>query len=100
MTNYLNLEVNVDQLINRVKDHLNNIENYYKDPGVYSERGEYFGRKFIEELAEIMNLDERRIYSIARASRKWEKRHNWNRCFPTEEHAEQIMKYLQKDEWS
>lgn len=98
--------INVEQLIGTVRDRFYDIElceskpNGYFNEGRndyrYYERGETHGYSYIRDICQVLNVDQSNLFSIARAARKWEQRRNWEFCFPANEHAKQIMKYLQK----
>lgn len=48
----------------------------------------------VRDICRVMNLNIDRLVSIARLTRKWEIRHNWERCFPVDSHSKQILKFV------
>lgn len=102
------MKINLETLISSVQERFYDMESYYhkyngdscypkKDLASYHyhERAAHYGENFIFDVCQILNIDLSRLYSLARAARKWEERRNWQRSFPAEEHAEQILRYLQ-----
>lgn len=103
------MKVNLDYLIGSVQDRFYAIDDYHQKYHGYSwipnvnrldyeryERDAYLGRLYIIDLCRALRFNINHMYALARAIRKWEERHNWERCFPVEEHAEQILCYLQE----
>lgn len=99
--------INVEQLIVTVQERFYDIELFGNKPKGYFnhernyreyhyyERGMQHGYNYIRDISQVLNIDSARLFSIARAARKGEERHNWELHFPANDHTEQIMKYLQ-----
>lgn len=69
----------------------------------YRERENHYTNNAVSDLCAILNIDWRKLYVIARLARKWEQKHDWQRCFPVQANEQKILDYLQKDDdkpWS
>lgn len=48
----------------------------------------------VRDICRVMGIDQDRLISIARLTRKWEIKHDWQLCFPVDAHAEKIMSFI------
>lgn len=106
------MKINIECLIGVIQAHFDNERDYrleckkkdwYKrteeeeENYIRHERNQHGSSNEVCDLCSILNIDIRKLYSIARAVLKWEKKHNWQRCFPYQNHERQIIKYLSKE---
>lgn len=47
----------------------------------------------VGKICQVMGLDRDRLISIARLTRKWEIKHDWQLCFPVDSHAQKILAF-------
>lgn len=103
------MKINFDRLIGTVQEHFENERSYIteckkkdwwkrsadeKNHISWLERTQQGSSNAVGDICGILDIDCGKIYIIARAARKWEQKHNWERCFPTQDHEKQIAKYL------
>jgi hypothetical protein len=110
------MNVDVNMLIGVVREAFDEVESYYKKAKnhqkwysmsahekTYYERNYQHAEDEISNLCRILRADISRLYTISRLARKWEKKRNWQLCFPAEELAGKILDYIAKDDdrhWS
>ncbi len=107
----MTLEIKVEAIISAVQEHFDNENSYMteckkkewwrrnqpeKDSVTWHERNRKGSEYSVWHICNIFNIDMSKLYTIARMARKWEEKNDWQKCFPAEEHAEQIMKYIVK----
>lgn len=101
--------INVDALINTIRDGFYENETYMKDAKnrkkwysmsdherTWRERNATHADRQLSNICDILRADWRRLQTIARLTRKWEEKRNWQLCFPAEAHAEKILAYIAK----
>lgn len=99
------MKIDLVKLIYEVQEKGEDIGRYYIEAHKYPphkeimwhERNSHHAENFVCDISTIMGLDIDRLYAMARAVRKWEMKHDWNRCFPIEENKEAILRYLEAD---
>lgn len=109
------MKINIERLIGAVQEHFDNEQSYIlpfrkkkwwqmndKEQAEcnWHERNRHGSSNEVSDLCAILGMDMNRLYTIARLARKWEKKHNWEKCFPVQEHEKQIMEYLAKEDAS
>lgn len=50
----------------------------------------------IRDICQVMGFDQDRLISVARLTRRWEIKHDWQLCFPVDSHAEKILAFILK----
>lgn len=98
--------VNVDALIDVIRNGFDDIALYHLHAKEWNsmsdhektwyERNAQHGCYKINDFCDVLRVDCRKLQTIARLARKWEEKHNWQLCFPTEDHAEKILAYIRK----
>jgi hypothetical protein len=103
------MKINIERLIGVVQEHFDNEQSYRleckkkdwfmrtqkeKDAVNWHERNQHGASNEVSDICAILNISIDNLYAIARLARKWEKKHNWQYCFPAESHQEAILKYL------
>jgi len=58
------------------------------------ERNEHGSQNAVNDLCAILNIDQNKLYMIARLARKWERKCKWQYCFPARQHEQKILEYL------
>lgn len=104
------LKINIERLIGTVQEQFEREQSYSmackkpyykwtpeeKETYIRCDRERYTGNNGISDLCAILNLDWKKLDTIARLARKWEQKRKWQYCFPAQEHAKQIMEYIVK----
>lgn len=108
------IRINIDSLIWVVCNYFDNVETLSKE----AKKKPYYKRSVSEQafinnysaicdagsreistICEILDIDWKRLYTIARFARKWEQKRNWKYCFPAQDNAKKIIEWLTaKDE--
>lgn len=103
------MKINIDRLIGVVQEHFDNEQSYIleckkkewfrrtqteKDAVNWHERNQHGTSNEVTDICAILNISTDKLYTMARLARKWEKKHNWELCFPAEPHKEAILRYL------
>lgn len=106
------MKINLERLIGVVQESFDNTSSYRlcfvnkkwyqmdekeRAHANWCERNEHGSSNEMYDLCRILDIDCNRLYTIARLARRWEQKHNWERCFPVQDHKEQILKYLASD---
>jgi len=106
------MKINLERLIGAVQEYFYDREQYAKESKkkpqwqrsaeeqkrvIYYFDCENAGWRVVYELYNILNLDSNKLIAIARLARKWEQKHNWEKCFPVQEHEQKILDYLTAD---
>jgi hypothetical protein len=106
----LNMKINVERLIGAMQEHFDNVQSYTteckkkdwwrrtqeeRERVSWYERNEHGSSNEVTDICAILNIDINKLYQIARITRNWEKKRNWQFCFPISGHEEQILKYLE-----
>lgn len=110
------MKINIECLIGVVQESFDNDQSYRfecrkkdywkrtqaeKDSIAWHERNAHNSNSQVYDLCTILGIDMSRLYTIARIARKWEQKHNWEKCFPTDTMHDKILAYLMADnEWS
>jgi len=108
------MKINLERLISAVQEHFDNEQSYRleckkkdwwkrtqeeKNSVMWHERNLHGSSNEVSDLCAILNIDWQKLYTIARLARKWEQKHNWQYCFPAQEHEQRIIEYLAKSEY-
>lgn len=106
------MRINLERLIGAVQESFDNTSNYRlcfvakkwyqmdekeQAHANWCERNEHGSNNEVSDLCAILNMDCNKLYAIARLVRKWEQKHNWEKCFPAQEHEQKILEYLASD---
>jgi hypothetical protein len=107
------MRINIEKLIGVAQEHFYDIESYAKKgkekpywKRTASETNDMTrlgtrqdaSNQEVSDICAILSIDWRKLFTIARLSRKWEQKHNWEKCFPVQEHEKKIIEYLTHDE--
>jgi hypothetical protein len=108
----MDLKINVDRLIWATRNHFETETDYHTTGKKLAlkpywkwtkEEGETYIRREreqscrwdeISDICGILNIDYKKLYTIARLARKWEQKRKWQYCFPTQEQEQRILQYL------
>jgi hypothetical protein len=96
------MNINIESLIYKTQDCMYDMSNYEIQAkkhfpcgdALWHERNYNKAWAFIRDVSEILCINSDNLYLMARAVRKWEEKHNWERFFPFENHERAIMEYL------
>jgi hypothetical protein len=108
----LKMNINLERLIGAVQEQFEREQNYAmackkpyykwtpeeKETYIRCDRERYTGNNGISDICTILNLNWKKLDTIARLARKWEQKHDWQKCFPVQEHEKQIMQYIIKSD--
>jgi hypothetical protein len=109
------MKINLEHLIGAVQEHFDNDRSYrlegkkkdwWKrtqeeiDRVTWHERNLHGSSNEVYDLCAILNIDINKLYIIARLARKWEEKHNYEKCFPVDAISDKIMEYLESDKAS
>lgn len=107
------MKINIERLIGVVQESFDNNQSYRlecqkkpywrrtqaeKDSVAWHERNQHGSSNEVRDLCEILNIDINNLYTIARLARKWDQKRKWQKCFPAQDHEQQILKYFEKYE--
>lgn len=111
MTINQEISVNLEYLIGVVQDAFYSSEEYRKkakekQPWERTTDDKYWLRHLsdredgewdtIRDICYVMGINQDRLISIARLTRKWEIKHDWQWCFPVDSHAQKILAFILK----
>lgn len=48
----------------------------------------------VRDICRVMGIDQDRLISIARLTRRWKIKHDWQLCFPVDSHAQKILQFI------
>lgn len=100
------MKINLEILIGAVQEMDECTEVYYKsarsidwydrteEERVRMERACHYSGMKLFDLCALIGVDQNKVYKLGRSARKYEKRNNWEKCFPANENYDKIMAFI------
>jgi len=107
------VKINMERLIGAVQEAFDNEQAYRlcfvtkkwyemdekeRTHANWCERNQHGSSNEIYDLCGILGIDCNKLYTLARLARKWEQKRKWQYCFPAQDNAKKILKWLTQPE--